>query len=140
VTIEWKEHQPPEVVQSWDGLLVRIRQIAADSSDDCGIGVCLQKDSGEALAAIVAGCRWWFLWTPHDYADHGLGSYHSTSESADIINCKSASPGTSISYFYLGHHGEFLLHDGVGELTGIATITDFYSSDGRPGTVTWIND
>ncbi len=112
-------------------------ELASSSSSNRALGAFLQHDAGEELTVFVAVDRWWLLWTPADYADHGTGSFHSV-QSANSLPLPQAED--LIACYLFGHHGELDMREAVDASAAIATITEFFSSAGRPERVVWMPD
>ena len=137
VTIQWKSDCPAERIHDLDHLLGWVTEIDAETSEDAAVGIILCHDSGAEITAYVSQGRWWLMWTPEDYAEHAVGSYHSIADSAPT-----SPPGFTdlLACCLCGHHGEVDLREAVDAQSARAAISQFYTSPERHGALTWTPD
>ncbi len=140
MTIEWKPDCPAEQLVSLDHLLVRIAEIEAAATEDAAMGLILHHHSGAEVVAYVATHHWWFMWTPDDYPEKALGSFHSTASLIHCVESGQLMPESLIDCYLFGHHGELDLRDAVDSHSARVAISQFYSSPERPNILTWIPD
>jgi hypothetical protein len=137
VTIEWKPDRPAEQIQSLEYLLACVSDIDDETTADAAVGIIFCHESGAELTTYVSRGRWWFIWTPEDYAEHGLGSFHATA-CAELV---SPPAQTDLLACYLfGHHGEVDLRDAVDTQSARAALSQFYASPERPVALIWTLD
>ena len=137
MTIQWKLDYPAEQIRSLDHLLACVSDIDRETTEDSAVGISLCHQSGAEIIVFVSRGRWWFMWTPEDYAEHALGSYHSTAGSeltshpaqTDLLDC-----------YFFGHHGEVDLRDATDTQSARVALAQFYSSPDRPDALTWTSD
>lgn len=137
MTIQWKPDCPAEQIQNLDHLLARLAEIDAETVEDSAVGISLRHKSGAEITAYVSRGRWWFMWTPDDYAEHGLGSYHSTT-SAELT--PPPAQKDLLACYLLGHHGEVDLREATDTQSARTALSQFYSSPERPDALTWTSD
>jgi hypothetical protein len=137
VTIQWKPDRPAEQIQNLDHLLACVSEIDRETSEDSAVGISLHHESGAEITVYVSRGRWWFMWTPEDYAEHGLGSYHSTA-CAELISQPAQTD--LIACYLFGHHGEVDLREATDTQSARAALSQFYSSPKRPDALTWTLD
>ena len=137
VTIQWKPDCPAEQIQSLDHLLARVSEIEAETTEDSALGMSLCHESGAEITAYVSRGRWWFMWTPEDYSERGLGSYHSTA-CAELTS--QPAQKDLLACYLLGSHGEVDLREATDTQSARAALSQFYSSPALPNALSWALD